>query len=421
MEVARGADGPRRRRRRREDRHTISVLYGQLHARVPENPTEESLGAEFSDKELRVLMRENGLMINTFSPIDCRYVEKTKHEKISMLLRIITRLTHPETVLARAMLTKSRDVPLGGAACMAGGQIPDPRNGSWSAPGQKGMVHRDPASMGGGGAVNPYPGFNYAAPGAAGEMGAMGAMAASQMTTIRPMPLQAAAAAMTQSADAWSRSPQYDSMNSAARSFQAGDLISRGAGQSLSSDFNMRALKRLRLDAFSKDAGLQLNTELGMQQQLLEMKQQQQQQQLQLQHQQQQQQLQLQRQQLQLQQQHQRSRQPAVKHDAQNTTNKFEAITKTESGAGRSGISLAAARGILLLSDDSAQHTAQSQPPLADYTKTVFTDSVGSGGVGGWKAGGGRVGGAVKQEGLSPAELAANNLYPGRMNLSNLM
>ena len=102
-----GADKPRRRRRR-EDRHTLALLYGQLHARVPAILTEEALGAEFSDKELRILMRENGLMINTYSPAYCRYVEKTKHEKISMLLRIIPRLIHPDTVRARVLLTKSR-------------------------------------------------------------------------------------------------------------------------------------------------------------------------------------------------------------------------------------------------------------------------------------------------------------------------
>eukprot|EP01052_Picozoa_sp_SAG31_P018702 SAG31_NODE_1336_length_8738_cov_4.855655_3_plen_291_part_00 len=94
-----------RRRRRKEDRQTLSQLYAELHRRVPKNPTETNLRTTFSDKELRILMRENGLMINTYSPAQGRYIEMTKNEKVAVLMRIITRLTHPEVVFTRAGLT----------------------------------------------------------------------------------------------------------------------------------------------------------------------------------------------------------------------------------------------------------------------------------------------------------------------------
>ena len=52
-------------------------------------------GKEFADKELRVLMSQNGMMINDVSPETGRYMEKTKASKIQSLLSVLDTLISP--------------------------------------------------------------------------------------------------------------------------------------------------------------------------------------------------------------------------------------------------------------------------------------------------------------------------------------
>ena len=52
-------------------------------------------GKEFADKELRVLMSQNGMMINDVDPATGRYMEKTKASKILSILSVVDTLISP--------------------------------------------------------------------------------------------------------------------------------------------------------------------------------------------------------------------------------------------------------------------------------------------------------------------------------------
>ena len=45
---------------------TVATVYELLYARIPAVVTENGLAREFSDKELRVMMSVNGMLINEF-------------------------------------------------------------------------------------------------------------------------------------------------------------------------------------------------------------------------------------------------------------------------------------------------------------------------------------------------------------------
>ena len=53
---------------RRDDRKQLAIMYGELYARMPAEPTAEALANEFADKEIRVLMSQNGMLINDLDP-----------------------------------------------------------------------------------------------------------------------------------------------------------------------------------------------------------------------------------------------------------------------------------------------------------------------------------------------------------------
>ena len=78
----RRAARPGRKRRRRETKEELASLYSVFYARIPPNPTAEALAAEFADKELRVLVTQNGVLINEYSEITHKYTEKTKSQKV---------------------------------------------------------------------------------------------------------------------------------------------------------------------------------------------------------------------------------------------------------------------------------------------------------------------------------------------------
>jgi hypothetical protein len=72
-------------------------LYVLLYARVPfDNPSDVALARGFSDKELRVLMGMNKMLINDYNPTTGKYTEKTKKNKIVALLPNLKSLARPE-------------------------------------------------------------------------------------------------------------------------------------------------------------------------------------------------------------------------------------------------------------------------------------------------------------------------------------
>ena len=76
----------RRKRRRRETKEELAGMYSQFYSRIPADATPEKMAAEFADKELRVIMSQNGVLINEFDPVTGRYTEKTKLQKIESIL-----------------------------------------------------------------------------------------------------------------------------------------------------------------------------------------------------------------------------------------------------------------------------------------------------------------------------------------------
>ena len=93
--------------RSRSNKGNLTELYALLHARVPfDSPTEEALARVFSDKELRVLMGMNKMLINDFDPKTGKYTEKTKQNKIKVLLPSLTSLVRPEDLDKSEMQSK---------------------------------------------------------------------------------------------------------------------------------------------------------------------------------------------------------------------------------------------------------------------------------------------------------------------------
>ena len=93
--------------RSRSNKGGLTDLYALLFVRVPfDNPTEEALARVFSDKELRVLMGMNKMLINDFDPKTGKYTEKTKANKIKVLLPNISDLAKPEDLEKNAAMPK---------------------------------------------------------------------------------------------------------------------------------------------------------------------------------------------------------------------------------------------------------------------------------------------------------------------------
>ena len=75
-----------KKRGRRVDKAMLAELYAMLYARMARPVTEASLSKEFSDKELRVLMKHNGMLINDYDQRTGSYSEKTKVAKCKILV-----------------------------------------------------------------------------------------------------------------------------------------------------------------------------------------------------------------------------------------------------------------------------------------------------------------------------------------------
>ena len=74
------------KRGRRVDKAMLADLYAKLYVRMARPVTEASLSKEFSDKELRVLMKHNGMLINDYDQRTGSYSEKTKVAKCKILV-----------------------------------------------------------------------------------------------------------------------------------------------------------------------------------------------------------------------------------------------------------------------------------------------------------------------------------------------
>ena len=86
----------RKKRARRADKATQAELYAALHARMPRPVTEEALLKEFSDKELRVLMTHNGMLINDYDQRTGSYKEKTKTSKCRLIIAAVSTMIVPK-------------------------------------------------------------------------------------------------------------------------------------------------------------------------------------------------------------------------------------------------------------------------------------------------------------------------------------
>ena len=85
----------KRSRRSRTDCTDIVETYESLYNRVVSHTRAETINASFSDKELRIIMGQNKLLINNFDPATGKYTEKTKLQKAETLLTIIGELVEP--------------------------------------------------------------------------------------------------------------------------------------------------------------------------------------------------------------------------------------------------------------------------------------------------------------------------------------
>ena len=85
----------KRSRRSRTDCTDIVGTYEALYNRVVSHTRAETINASFSDKELRIIMGQNKLLINNFDPATGKYTEKTKLQKAETLMTIIDELLEP--------------------------------------------------------------------------------------------------------------------------------------------------------------------------------------------------------------------------------------------------------------------------------------------------------------------------------------
>lgn len=88
-------------------------MYSQFYARIPVGATAEMMASEFADKELRVIMSQNGVLINEFEAASGRYTEKTKLQKIESILAMQTKscLAHPVSLQEQLDVQRTRAPP----------------------------------------------------------------------------------------------------------------------------------------------------------------------------------------------------------------------------------------------------------------------------------------------------------------------
>jgi hypothetical protein len=96
-QAAAAAPAPAKKKRgRRVDKAELAELYAALHARMPQPVTQAGLSKEFSDRELRVLMKHNGMHINDYDQRTDSFNEKTKTSKCKTLAAAVSAMIVPE-------------------------------------------------------------------------------------------------------------------------------------------------------------------------------------------------------------------------------------------------------------------------------------------------------------------------------------
>ena len=80
-----------RKRRKRETKEELATLYAQFFDRIPVGATPEQMAQEFADKELRVILSQNGVLINDYNQASGRYTERTKIQKIEAILSMVNK------------------------------------------------------------------------------------------------------------------------------------------------------------------------------------------------------------------------------------------------------------------------------------------------------------------------------------------
>eukprot|EP01047_Picozoa_sp_COSAG01_P005324 COSAG01_NODE_181_length_22873_cov_12.951392_2_plen_657_part_00 len=97
-----GSDARPRRRRRRMNKQMAAELYASLYHRIPRPIDRVSLAKQFSNQELRVLMRHNGMKIHDYDSNCSSYREKTKSAKCKILAAGAPTMIVPTPVVCRA-------------------------------------------------------------------------------------------------------------------------------------------------------------------------------------------------------------------------------------------------------------------------------------------------------------------------------
>jgi hypothetical protein len=96
-------------------RHSIDIVdqYEALYNRVSSHTRAETINQSFSDKELRILMGQNELLIKGFDPATGRWTEKTKLQKAETLLTIIDEMVEPAELRVVALPKPQRSSAAG--------------------------------------------------------------------------------------------------------------------------------------------------------------------------------------------------------------------------------------------------------------------------------------------------------------------
>lgn len=78
-------------RRRVPASEAVPKWYAELFCRIPKHRTAQTLAQEFNDRELRMIMKCNGIMLNTLDSATDKYIEKSKLEKCKALVGTVLR------------------------------------------------------------------------------------------------------------------------------------------------------------------------------------------------------------------------------------------------------------------------------------------------------------------------------------------
>eukprot|EP01052_Picozoa_sp_SAG31_P024580 SAG31_NODE_2101_length_6445_cov_16.552159_2_plen_391_part_00 len=84
-----------RKRAKRVNKQQLRQIYADLYYKIPRPMTVVGLKETFADKELRILMKHNGMLINDFDEHTGTYTEKTKQAKSEILVVSASQMVVP--------------------------------------------------------------------------------------------------------------------------------------------------------------------------------------------------------------------------------------------------------------------------------------------------------------------------------------